>query len=147
MDWKKIARKLLFPHILVMLLLIIVSIIALVAVFIKRWEAAAVGYIVYVLSFYTLCVVSIFLVKVLPGRYRSIRQKVYETSFGNRYMTDKAFRVKVSLYISLGDQSAVRCAAGCAVASFSELVVRRSGGLLRHFVCDAVFAAAVCSCE
>ena len=54
------------------------------------------------LSFYALCVVSIFLVEVLPGKYRAIRQKIYENPFGNRYMTDNAFRTKVSLYISLG---------------------------------------------
>lgn len=102
MDWKKISKKLLFPHFLVIFLLTIISTVALVAVFVKGWETTAVGYIVYVLSFYTLCVVSIFLVKVLPGKYRAIRQRVYENPFGNRYMTDKAFRVKVSLYISLG---------------------------------------------
>ena len=102
MDWKKISKKLLFPHFLVIFLLTIISTVTLVAVFVKGWETTAVGYIVYVLSFYTLCVVSIFLVKVLPGKYRAIRQRIYENPFGNRYMTDKAFRVKVSLYISLG---------------------------------------------
>ena len=102
MDWKKISKKLLFPHFLVIFLLTIISTVALVAVFVKGWETTAVGYIVYVFSFYTLCTVSIFLVKVLPGKYRAIRQRIYENPFGNRYMTDKAFRVKVSLYISLG---------------------------------------------
>ena len=102
MDWKKISKKLLFPHFLVIFLLTIISTVTLVAVFVKGWETTAVGYIVYVFSFYTLCTVSIFLVKVLPGKYRAIRQRIYENPFGNRYMTDKAFRVKVSLYISLG---------------------------------------------
>ena len=102
MDWKKTSKKLLFPHILIIFLLTIFSTVALVAVFVKGWETTAVGYIVYVLSFYTLCVVSIFLVKILPGKYRAIRQKIYSNPFGNRYMTDKAFCVKVSLYISLG---------------------------------------------
>ena len=101
MGWKKISNRLLFPHILVIFLLTIISTVALVAVFVKGWEATAVGYIAYVLSFYTLCTVCIFLVKVLPGKYRAIRQRIYENPFGNRYITDKAFRVKVSLYISL----------------------------------------------
>jgi len=102
MDWKKLGKKLLFPPILVMILLTVASTIALITVFVKGWETAVFAYIIYALSFYTLCVVSIFLVKVLPGKYRAIRQKIYENPFGNRYMTDRAFRTKVSLYISLG---------------------------------------------
>ena len=102
MDRKKICKKLLFPPIWVMVLLTVMSAMALVTVFVKGWETAVFAYIIYVLSFYTLCVVSIFLVKVLPGKYRAIRQKIYANPFGNRYMTDKAFRTKVSLYISLG---------------------------------------------
>lgn len=102
MDRKEICKKLLFPPIWVMILLTVMSAMALVTVFVKGWEATVFAYIIYVLSFYTLCVVSIFLVKVLSGEYRSIRQKIYENPFGNRYMTDRAFRTKVSLYISLG---------------------------------------------
>ena len=102
MDWKKIGKKLLFPPVWVMLTLTVISAVALVTVFVKGWETAIVAYFVYFLSFYTLCVVSIFLGKVLPSRYRAIRQMIYENPFGNRYMTDKTFRTKVSLYISLG---------------------------------------------
>ena len=101
MDWKKIGKKLLFPPIWIMVVLTVMSTVALVTVFVKGWENTVIAYIVYVLSFYTLCVVSIFLVKVLPRRYRAIRQKIYENPFGNRYMTDKVYRAKVSLYISL----------------------------------------------
>ena len=102
MDWKKIGKKLLFPPIWIMVVLTVMSTVALVTVFVKGWENTVIAYIVYVLSFYTLCVVSIFLVKVLPGKYRAIRQKIYENPFGNRYITDKVYRTKVSLYISLG---------------------------------------------
>ncbi len=102
MDWKKIGKKLLLPPVWVMLALTVISAVALVTVFVKGWETTIAAYFIYALSFYTLCVVSIFLGKVLPGRYRAIRRKIYENPFGNRYMTDKVFRVKVSLYISLG---------------------------------------------
>ena len=102
MDWKKLGKKLLFPPIWVMVILTILSAAALVTVFVKGWESAVVAYIVYVFSFYTLCVVSIFLFKVLPKKYHAIKQKIYENPFGNRYMTDKAFRTKVSLYAALG---------------------------------------------
>ena len=100
--WKKIGKKLLFPPIWVMILLTIISTVALVTVFIKGWEQTMIAYIIYALSAYTLCVVTILLVRVVPKRYHAIRQKIYENPFGNRYMTDKAFRTKVSLYISLG---------------------------------------------
>lgn len=102
MDWKKTGKKLLFPPIWVMVILTILSAAALVTVFVKGWESAVVAYIVYVFSFYTLCVVSVFLFKVLPKKYHAIKQKIYENPFGNRYMTDKAFRTKVSLYAALG---------------------------------------------
>ena len=65
MDWKKIGKKLLFPPVWVMLTLTVISAVALVTVFVKGWETAVMAYFVYFLSFYTLCVVSIFLGKVL----------------------------------------------------------------------------------
>ncbi len=100
MEWKKIVKKLLFPRCWQMLLLSIISAAALIAVFVNGWEQTVIAYILYTLSAYTMCVVTIFLVKVLPGSYRAIRQKIYDNPIGNRYMTDKAFRTKVSLHIS-----------------------------------------------
>lgn len=102
MNWKKIGKKILFPPIWVMLVLTIFSAAALVAVFLNGWELSVIAYISYALSVYTLCTVTIFLTMVLPNRYRAIRQKIYENPFGNRYMNDRGFRTKVSLYISLG---------------------------------------------
>lgn len=97
-DWK----KWLYPRWWVLLLLTVGSAAALVAVFVKHWEESPVAYIVYVLSFYTLSVDCIACVKVFPGWYRAARQKVYDNEFGNRYMTDAAFKTHVSLWLSLG---------------------------------------------
>ena len=102
MDWKKIGKKLLFPPIWVMALLTILSAAALTAVFLKGWDISPIAYIVYVLAFYTLSVVTIFCAMVLPKQYKQIKQKVMNNPMGNRYMTDKGFRTKVSLYLSLG---------------------------------------------
>ena len=102
MDWKKFGKKLLFPPIWLMILLSIVSAVMLVLVFVKNWQEAVIAYIVYVLSFYTLCVVSIFCVMVLPRQYQQIKQKIYANPLGNRYMTDRDFRNRLSLYLSLG---------------------------------------------
>lgn len=102
MNWKKLGKKLLFPPIWVMVILTVLSAAALVTIFVKGWEMTVAAYIAYVLAFYTLCTVTIFLSVVLPRRYREIRQKIYDNPLGNRYMTDRAFRTKVWLYISLG---------------------------------------------
>ena len=102
MDWKKIGKKLLFPPIWLLLILTVISAAALVTVFLKGWEQTVVAYLLYALAFYTLSVVTVFMVMVLPGQYGVMKQKIYDNPLGNRYMTDRKFRAKVSLYLSLG---------------------------------------------
>lgn len=102
MDWKKIGKKIIFPPIWLMLVLTVVSAGALVVIFVNGWEVTVAAYILYTLAFYTLSTVTVFLSLVLPKRYQAIRRKIYENPFGNRYMTDRAFRTKVSLYCSFG---------------------------------------------
>lgn len=102
MDWVKFAKKLLFPPVWVLVLLVIFSAAGLTAVFVQGWETAPMAYAIYVLSFYTLCVVSVFLVMVLPKQYGRVKEKVLANPLGNRYATDKVFRTKVSLNLSLG---------------------------------------------
>ena len=102
MEWKKIGKKFLFPPVWLTVMLTILSTVVLIGVFLKGWEQTIIAYIIYALSAYTLCVVTILLVRVVPKRYRAIRQKIYDHPLGNRYITDKAFRTKVSLHISLG---------------------------------------------
>ena len=100
MDWKKIGKKLLFPPIYLLVILVILSAVALTFVFVKGMEETIPAYIVYVLTFYTLSVVTLFCVMVLPKQYSTIRQKIYDNPIGNRYMTDRAFRTNISLSIS-----------------------------------------------
>lgn len=101
MDWKKLGKKLLFPPIWLMLLLTVASAVLLVMVFLKGWEEAPIAYGIYVLAFYTLTVDCVFCSTVLPKQYGRIKQKIYENPLGNRYMTDRAYRTKISLYLSL----------------------------------------------
>lgn len=100
MDWKKIGKKLLFPPVWLMAVLVIVSAVALTLVFLKGMEQSIPAYILYALSFYTLSVVSIFCALVLPKQYRQLRQKIYANPIGRRYMTDKVFRTHISLSVS-----------------------------------------------
>lgn len=102
MNWKKIGKKLLFPPAWLMLILTVISAAALVTVFLKGWEQTAIAYAVYALSFYTLSVVTCFFVMVFPKQYGRIKEKIYNNPLGNRYMTDKAFRTEISLFLSLG---------------------------------------------
>ena len=101
MDWKKIGRKILFPPLWLTVLLTAASAVLLSMVFLRGWEQRVIAYFIYVLAFYTLCIVTGFCVVVLPKQYKVIRRKIYENPFGNRYMTDRAFRTKISLFLSL----------------------------------------------
>ena len=101
MDWKKLGKKLLFPPVWLMACLTVISTVLLVMVFVKGWEQTVAAYFAYVLAFYTLSVVTIFFAMVLPKQYHEIRRKIYDHPLGNRYMTDRAFRTKISLYLSL----------------------------------------------
>ena len=100
MDWKKLGKKLLFPPVLLMVILVIISAVALTLIFVKGLEESIPAYIFYVLAFYTLTVVTIFCAMVLPKQYSTIKQKIYDNPLGNRYMTDRVFRTNVSLSIS-----------------------------------------------
>lgn len=101
MDWKEVGKKLLFPPIWVMIILAVFSTAALVFIFINALDESPIAYGAYVLAFYTLSVICVFMGKVLPGRYKEIKQRVYAHPVGHKYMTDMAFRTHISLYASL----------------------------------------------
>ncbi|MBE6925756.1 MAG: hypothetical protein E7461_02820 [Ruminococcaceae bacterium] len=100
MDWKKIGKRLLFPPVLLMGVLTPLCGAALTLIFVKGWEQSVLAYAVYALSFYTLSVVCIFCTVVLPKQYRRIKQRIYDNPLGRRYMTDRVFRVHISLAVS-----------------------------------------------
>jgi hypothetical protein len=100
MDWKKIGKKLLFPPIGLMVILVLVSAVALILVFVKGMAQSIPAYIIYVLAFYTLSVVTVFCAMVLPKQYSTIKQKIYDDPLGNRFLTDRVFRTNVSLSVS-----------------------------------------------
>lgn len=99
--WKKSLTKILYPPLWLILLLTAISTAALTVIFVKNWNETPFAYAAYVISFYTLSVLCIFFAMVMPNRYRKIRQKIYDNPLGNRYMTDVAFKVQISLIISL----------------------------------------------
>lgn len=91
----------LFPPVWLTVVLVCLCTSALVFVFFNHLEETVAAYAAYVLSFYTLSVVCIACLNVFPRRFKQIRQKVYDNTFGNRYLTDPAFKMHVNLYRSL----------------------------------------------
>ena len=102
MDWKKFGKRMLFPPIWLMAILTVLSAILLTFVFVRGWEQKAIAYVTYLLAFYTLTVVSLFCALVLPKQYQQIKAKIYSNPLARRYLTDRAFRTKISLRLSLG---------------------------------------------
>ena len=100
MDWKTIGKKLLFPPVWLIVILVIASAAALTLIFVNGMEQSIPAYIAYVLAFYTLSIVTVFCAMVLPKQYSTIKQKIYDNPLGNRYMTDRLFRANISLSIS-----------------------------------------------
>ena len=100
MEWKKLI-KLLYPPVWAIALLTPICTAALIIVFLFGYDEHPFAYAAYIISFYTLTVVVMWLIKVLPKHYESIKNKVYSNPLGKRLMTDMPFRTRVSLYGSL----------------------------------------------
>ncbi len=129
MEWRKLCRGLLFPPVWIIVILTVISSAGLVLVFTRNLEQSIAAYIIYVVSFYTLAVLCIFFALIVPGKYRNLRQKIYASPLGSRYMTDAAFRTNIWLHISLAINLLY---AGVNVLSF---ILYRS----MWFVCLAVY--------
>lgn len=100
-DIRKLAKRLLFPPVPVLLLLTVVSAAALVLIFLNGMDMHVLAYPVYVLSAYTVTVLTLYFVKVFPKTYASIKEKLYTNKWTKRYLTDVAFKTHVLLYVSL----------------------------------------------
>ncbi len=101
MDWKKLCMKLLHPPAWLTVMLTLICAASLPYVLIKGLSEHPIAYCLYVLSFYTLCVLSYLSVRLLPGSYKRLVRRIHAHPLGHRYMTEAAFRTRVSLYASL----------------------------------------------
>lgn len=88
------AYRALHPHPLVCALLAIASAVGLTYVFVNGLEESVPAYAVYVLSFYALCV----LAAAAPSVFRACRARVYRNGTAARYLSDREYRMRVSLY-------------------------------------------------
>lgn len=98
--FKKILKFLALPPLPIILVLAVASTVGLVCALGGEGLGGA-EYAIYILSFYTLCVLVAYTVIKLPPRIRAARRAIYSTKYGSRYKNDINFRTKISLYLSL----------------------------------------------
>jgi len=97
MDWKKIGKALLFPHIAIMIVLVPIAAVLLVGSMVFIGTESPIAIISYVISAYTLtvwCFKTPHLIKVFK-RFKD------ENKYARKWQDDTRLRVKVSLYGSL----------------------------------------------
>ena len=131
---KKILNRLLFPPFWVILLLVLFSITSFVLLSVKEWADQPISYAIYALATYTLTVFCVFAVKLSRDIYKKVRQDVYENPLGNRYMTDAAFKVKVSLLGSLA-------------INFAYSIFKLVTGIIYSSFCIALAACSVAAAD
>ena len=94
MDWKKLGKALLFPHIAIMIVLVPISTVLLVASMVVIGTESPIAYISYVLSAYTL---TVWCVKI-PYLIKFFKAFKDENKYARRWQDDTRLRVSVSLY-------------------------------------------------
>ena len=97
MDWKKLGKALLFPHIAIMILLVPIATVLLVGSLVFVGTESVVAYVSYVIAAYTL---TVWCVKIpyLIGFFKSFRN---ENKYAILWRSDPRLRVNVSLYGTL----------------------------------------------
>ena len=97
MDWKKLSKSLLFPHIAIMILLVPIATVLLVGSMVFIGTESVIAYISYVLAAYTLTVWC-FKIPYLIKFFKTFKN---ENKYARRWQDDTRLRVNVSLYGSL----------------------------------------------
>ena len=97
MDWKKLGKALLFPHIAIMILLVPIATVLLVGSMVFVGTESVIAYISYVLATYTL---TIWCFKI-PTLIKFFKTFKNENKYARRWQDDTRLRVNVSLYGSL----------------------------------------------
>lgn len=97
MNWRKIGKSLLFPHIAILLVLLPVATVLLVYSMVFIGTETVIAYISYVLAAYTLMVWCFR----IPWVIRFIKSFKNENKYAQMWLTDTRLRVNVSLYGSL----------------------------------------------
>ena len=97
MNWKKLGKALLFPHIAIMILLVPIATVLLVGSMVFIGTESPIAYISYVLAAYTLTVWCFKIPRIIKY-FKTFKD---ENKYARRWQDDVRLRVNVSLYGSL----------------------------------------------
>ena len=97
MNWKRLGKALLFPHIAIMILLVPIATVLLVGSMVFIGTESVVAYVSYVLAAYTLTVWC-FKIPYLINFFKAFKN---ENKYARRWQDDTRLRVNVSLYGAL----------------------------------------------
>ena len=97
MDWKKLGKTLLFPHIAIMILLVPIATVLLVGSMVFIGTESAIAILSYVIAAYTLTVWC-FKIPYLINFFKTFKN---ENKYARRWQDDARLRINVSLYGAL----------------------------------------------
>ena len=97
MNWKKLGKSLLFPHIAIMILLVPIATVLFVGSMVFMGTESVIAYVSYVLATYTL---TVWCLKI-PYLIKFFKAFKDENKYARRWQDDTRLRVNVSLYGSL----------------------------------------------
>ncbi len=98
---KNIIKKLLYPNIFLIIILLIISIVSLFLIFNKKQEESVYAYIAYAISFYTLIVFILGLIKYINLIKKKYRNKtLFRSEFANKYLYNKLYRANLNIILT-----------------------------------------------
>lgn len=92
-----IIKKLLFPRLWMIIILLGVSVFGLLSILIHHNDHTVFAYFLYMISAYTLIVIVI----KIPRVYFQIKTKIYKNKYIQKYINDKQYRGEIMIYIGL----------------------------------------------
>ncbi len=98
---KKILYKIIFPPLWVVIVFTLLCIAGMTIVSIGGFRDNPLYYAIYAVSFYAVCILTASLIKNGKNGFKSIKEKIYRTKYGSRFMTDIDFKTRVTLFLSL----------------------------------------------
>ncbi len=94
---RQFLKKVIYPHVSLVILLALASAIALTIIFIKGLEESIFAYGIYAVSAYSLTIVVVRLVFL----WKAGKDRLLDNAFYHRYSTDLDFKAVVSIHLSL----------------------------------------------
>lgn len=97
MDWKKIGKKILYPHIAIILILFPISVAFLTFSLVYLTTKSVIAIFVYLIAFYELLVICLR----VPDIVKFVKKIKHENKYAVKYFSDVNLRMNISLYGSL----------------------------------------------